>query len=508
MFDPARRSALVLAIAALSCVIAPSGRARAQAGATDAPSGDGRAALPGLLLTRVATEAPRGFAIRGLASYGLTESVDVAPGPHHRVAGSLGLSGQPLRWLGIGLSLDGRYDRHPDDGAGHDAGFVTRTLLEVRATPSLGHGLSLGVALAAIAYGNTGRSFEADALSFEGTLLASIVRGRFRIAGEVGYRLDRAAASAPASNVVLRPGDRLALGLSSYDAILGRLGASVRAGSVDLYLEGSLDALVGAHAPRLSLSPLHAAIGLRVPLGDRLRLDAFADVRLSARPTLPNAGPYVPVDPRITVGVALAYRYGGPRAPAGESGAEHGSETETASENETQSETNPPEGRGLAGLLLDASGAPLVDAHVMVAVGERSVDGYTDAEGRFALAGIPDGEAILRVEAVGHATHEQMLGSGRLSLPDSGLQLTEASAHGTLRGLVVGFEGEAVHASISITPGHHSARTESDGSFELPLPSGRYTVRVEAPGYASQTRDVHLTDGGVTILNLELRRER
>jgi hypothetical protein len=479
--------------------------------------GDARGALAGFVYTRVAAERPQGFAVRALAGYGLTESTGPVAGAHHRVGMSLGVSGQPLRWLGIGLALDGRYDLHPDDGAGRDRGFVTQSMLEVRATPTLDNGLSLGVAVAAFAYGNTAHAFDVGALTLESSALVSYGAPRFRVAGELGYRLDRSDAAAPGPLVMLRPGDRLALGMSSFDAVLVRLGGAVRLGPLDVYAEWTLDALLGSGNPGIAASPMHLALGARYPIGRTLLVDVFADTCLSQRPPLPNGGPYVRVDPRLFVGVALAYRYGGRSGRADPNGdlpdADGRPIDPDADRPPNDVRPDAPHGRTLTGTLLDASGAPLVDAHVVVEVDGERVEGYSDAEGRFVLEGIPDGVATVHVDAVGHLPRSETLGGGELALPGGAFRLESASAHGVLRGLVVGFDGEPVVATITVMPGHHTAssRAEGDravGQFELTLAPGRYSVRVESHGYATQTRDVTLTDGGVTILNVELRRDR
>ena len=64
-----------------------------------------------------------------------------------------------------------------------------------------------------------------------------------------------------------------------------------------------------------------------------------------------------------------------------------------------------------------------------------------------------------------------------------------------------------VTATIRIQPGGRAARTTSDGTFELEVAPGRYTVSVEAPGFQAQSRQLQLYPGQVTIYNVDLRRD-
>ena len=47
----------------------------------------------------------------------------------------------------------------------------------------------------------------------------------------------------------------------------------------------------------------------------------------------------------------------------------------------------------------------------------------------------------------------------------------------------------------------------AEGSFELNLKPGRYTVRLRAYGFNSQNRSVIVNENGVTVLNAELRKK-
>ncbi len=474
--------------------------AHAQGSAPDAEAsvGDATDALPGWVRTRVAVDRPTGFAANASVGYGFTESVAGAPGPHHRVPFSLTVSGQPLRFLGVGLRLDGRGDFHPDDGAGRDRGYVGSGALAVRAAGFVAGGLALGANLSVLALGGDD-GFDAGATSLEATALATYVRSGLSLAAELGYRLDRSGETS-AQSTTYRPGDRLALGISDFDALLVRAGAGYRSGAIEAFGEVSLDVLLGASAPSLGESPIHAAVGGRYHVSPAFQLEAAADVALASRPPSQNGDPFVVVDPRFQVRLAASYRFG--RARGGADGAEPPPPDEPVRATEPDA---PPAERTIAGTVRDENGAPVIDARVVVRVGDEEHEGYTDAQGAFRIDGVPGGEGTVEIAATHHATRSVPLGEGVEALDDASLVLRTAQAAGVLRGLVRDFEGRPVRAVVRVSPGGVRARAGEDGRFELELEPGSYTVSVEAPGFRSQSRRVVLSDGQVTIYNVDLR---
>jgi hypothetical protein len=76
--------------------------------------------------------------------------------------------------------------------------------------------------------------------------------------------------------------------------------------------------------------------------------------------------------------------------------------------------------------------------------------------------------------------------------------------------------GEPLEASITVlTQGSvpagegpaASGRTTklNEGTLELPVAPGRYEVLIESKGYAPQRRALVVDEGGVTVLNVDLR---
>jgi uncharacterized membrane protein len=73
-----------------------------------------------------------------------------------------------------------------------------------------------------------------------------------------------------------------------------------------------------------------------------------------------------------------------------------------------------------------------------------------------------------------------------------------------LRGHVRAFSGTPLAATVTVYPRHLEATTDEQGYFQLDVPPGRYTVRLRAHGYKSQSRKVDIQADSVTVLNVEL----
>lgn len=442
----------------------------------------------------VASEHARGVSIRGTSGYGFTESVPGAPGPHHRIPASFALAGRPTRWLGLALVLDGHGDFHPDDGRGRDRGFVGRGSLEVRATPRVGRHGALGVVAAVRSAGAASPSTVLRASSFDVSFVASHRFGLFTLAGALGYRIDQSARAIP-QGAVYRPGDRLALAYSSFDAILARIGVDYRRERFEAFGAFSADLLVGSSRPSTRTSPMRVSTGARWHVRDDVQLELGAVVSLSARPSAPALDVFVPVDPRVTILAGFAYTFD-----------EH---VDGASVEEDSNEPEPigDDDRTVVGVVLDPDGEPLVDAHVVVRVGDVTREGYTDGEGRVSIDGVPFGAGTIRIESTGHAAVERPLGRDSTELASGPLRMVRGEPGGALRGVVRDFEARAVQATIRVAPIGLETTTDSEGAFVLDLPGGSFHVSIEAAGFTTQEHDVVLRVGEVTILNVDLREE-
>src|SRR5690606_37349528 len=77
-----------------------------------------------------------------------------------------------------------------------------------------------------------------------------------------GFRFDRSGRSADDADL-LSDADRMSLGVSDSHAVLVGLGANLRGERTELFIETSLDYLVGSEAPGFRQSPMRAGGGAR-----------------------------------------------------------------------------------------------------------------------------------------------------------------------------------------------------------------------------------------------------
>jgi hypothetical protein len=210
--------------------------------------------------------------------YGVTEAQAEQPGANHRALGVIAIGVAPNDWLALDLRLDGRYDVHPADARGGDAGGVGEPRLGARVGRRW-RALGLGAELVAWLPGSEAPSVELGATTLDAHALVSATPGaeRTTIAGLLGYRVDRSAETEPEPE-----GRASETGLpwagASFDALLLGLGVSQRAGSLEVLGEVSADWLLGSDAPGLARSPLRLTAGVRHPILRPLSLEVLAEV--------------------------------------------------------------------------------------------------------------------------------------------------------------------------------------------------------------------------------------
>ncbi|MBN2192181.1 MAG: carboxypeptidase regulatory-like domain-containing protein [Polyangiaceae bacterium] len=476
------------------------------------PVGDTASALPGIARVGVPGQRTSVAAFAGTGSYGFTEAQADQSGTNHRAAGTLAVSVAPIDWLALGLRLDGRYDAHPADDRGRDSGGVGEPRLAARVGQAW-RALRLGAEIAAWLPGSEAPSvdFAATTLDFRGLVGTTIGGGATTVGGIVGYRWDNSADSEP-DPASLRVGDRAALGLSEFDALLLGIGLSQRVSSVEILGEVSADWLVGEGAPGLGHSPLRLTAGLRHSLSRRLAWEALGEVVPTARPSVAADAPMAPIEPRFSFYLGLRARLA--PLPAPEAAPLVGP-TETLAEGPTALPPEPavlappPPGEpilcSVAGTVVDESGAPIVDAAVKATVGEKVLEERTDAGGQFELRGEACGKGELAVTAVDFDP-----GARDVELTEAPgtvveILLRPAVPAGELRGLVRALDGRPIAARIRVIGTNLETTTGTDGSFSMQVAPGSYTVEVVAEGFARQRRAVRIDNRGVTILNADLR---
>lgn len=443
------------------------------------------------------------------AGYGLTESLGPAHGAHHRAAGSLAVAASVRQWLGFGVRFDGRHDVHPDDGMGGDSSTVGDPRLLLRAGGALDEQVQLGGSVGLWVPGENAPSlaFDATTLDLRASAAWLPTRSPWTLAASAGYRLDNSARAAPDLRT-LRPGDRLALELSSFDALLLALGVVHALGKLELFGELSWDVLVGSGAPSAGQSPLRVQLGARVQLLSALQLAFAASVAASGRPEQTTSDRLVPVEPRFALQAGLRYAVGsGPAITHEHAAAESASQSRPpAAEPTAAAPTRGP----LGGRLLDADGQPVAGARVVLRAPAPERETTTDEQGRYAFEDVPFGPIELRAEREGYdgSSWSTQLGSSGGEQPD---RVLPRAAVGQLRGLALAWSGKPVAADVRVRSLDRAEAEPSalhagnDGRFRLDLPPGRYEVVVAAPGFVEQTRTIEIAADGVVILNLDLR---
>jgi protocatechuate 3,4-dioxygenase beta subunit len=143
-------------------------------------------------------------------------------------------------------------------------------------------------------------------------------------------------------------------------------------------------------------------------------------------------------------------------------------------------------GAEVAGVVQDGLRRPIAGAQVMAAAtGGLSGRAVTDSFGRFTVRGLPDGPVTLQVQHPDYAPASGTSRTGRDNVeitlaPAGGLagQVRDAHTGGPMLSFTLRARGPA---------GAEVTRSFEKGDFALvPIVPGRWTVTVEAPGYATR----------------------
>lgn len=472
----------------------------AQSQASPAPlAGD---ALPGLGRVGLPRTSPFLLGASARVGYGYTESVLGLDDSHHRIAGRLAISVQPLDFLQVALRLDGRYDTHSGTGIDGDDGLVGDPRLLVRAFHEFGD-FSLGAEVTVWFPGNDAPSFAFDATTVDFQALAAYRAGNLDLGLNVGYRLDQSANSAQGA-ALLSDSDRLSLGVSDSDALLLGAGAAYRFGAQQIFAEWTWDVLMGDLAPSISGSPMRVGGGFRFfPNDDNsMQIEVGVEALLSSRPPADAASPLTPFDPRIAGHVAFVYRF---------PGLESGQTIEADDEDPIVGTVPDAETGTVSGRALDDQGNPIAGAEVVLTSpdGEVARTATTDSDGAYRFGDVPVGENYsITVRGEGYVEYSGTLAVQEGDSPAPAIEITRDLPSGQIRGVVQSFRGQPIQATVHIDPFGGEVTADEEGIFEIDVPPGAYTVTVSAEGYVEQSRPIIVEEQGVTILNVDLRSER
>lgn len=503
----------------------------------------GYGAMPGGLHAPTAEVLPKG-AIQVFTRTGLGRRTGLL-GPDHkfnRGIGDLSLAFGATDFLSIGISLDGRYDKHwgavgdPSKNAmttvpaAGDDGYVGDPHLIVRLAKATGSVL-VGGQLGIWVPGKDAPSVAGSAISIDARGLVSLPAGPGLLSFSGGFRLDNSANSVDEPMRLSLP-DRVSLGVSDYHALFGGAQLRVPAGKAWIGVEGSLDAFVGGppepeagevQRAELARGKLMFRGGITGGYHITDQLSALVFLEAAKVPGINDAQiddgnvPLVPYEPIVTGGIGLSARFG-----AKGRGATY-VERDCAKRNPPDCpELKVPILTEVTGTVVDTSGKPVVGAKVSLGLKLSQVNPvYTDGTGTYVFKGVPIGYTTANQptiqETAGEITVEvssmkpgtvtiAQLAEGANTAPP--ITLEPALPPGQLRGVVRSLPGgKAVSgATITVVDGEGKAETADDGTFTIDLAPGQYKIKVSAKGLKDQELDVTIDPNGVAIKNIDLQR--
>lgn len=327
-----------------------------------------------------------------------------------------------------------------------------------------------------IAVANTGRQVTSQGLGVGGGLRVQLFRTGFLkwgLLGEVLWHRDSilsADAAAPLSTTqsIVRAG--LALDLQWKDP---KLEAELRTGSLKISVRSEQGPLPGA-----AVAITGGAIRRDLVTGadGNAALPELEPGELVAAASLPG---YVPAESRVSLSA----------------GDERAVELLLVKEK--------PKVGGLALKVVSFDGAAPVAATVEVN-GQTSP---TNAAGALALAGLAPGPLSVKVTAPGFNPGEEGASIVAGNVTDLTVTLVPEKKRvpATVRGQVRSARGgKPVVAQLEIRELKQTVSADAGGAFSVQIPGGKYTVRISAAGFHTQTKTVTVRDGDQAIFNVDL----
>lgn len=488
-------------------------------------------AMPGGLHAPSAETLPKG-AVQVSTLAGLGRRTGLL-GPDHkfnRGIGDLAIAFGATPSLSIGISLDGRYDRHWGLAPSGDDGYVGDPKLIVRAAKSTGS-VAFGGQLGIWVPGKDAPSVAGSAISVDARALVSLPAGPGLLSFSGGFRLDNSAKSVD-EPLRLSLQDRVSLGVSDYHALFG--GAQLRFPAGDkawVGIEGSLDAFIGgppdpeagevaraelARSKLIVRGGLTAGFHINESMSAIVFLEAAKVPGVNLAQVMDNNIPLVPYEPIVTGGIGLQARFGGPKASG------------PLFVEKDCAKRNPPDCPAvkvplvteITGTVTDNAGKPLAGAKVSLTLKSSQVDPVvTDGTGTYVFKGVPIGSTVEGRSTVeetgvevnvdlsgmkpGKATIAQVQEGGNTVPP---ITLEPVLPPGQLRGVVRTLRGGKLikGATITIEPGGAKVESDEEGTFQIDLAPGQYKIKVSAPNLKPQELDVTIDPNGVAIKNIDL----
>lgn len=478
----------------------------------------GYAALPGGIHAPSADTLPAGtLSVEALGGYGFRKGLlgDSDHGNHRfaRLLGDVAIGYAPIDILDIGLSFDGRRDKHYGLTM-QDDGLVGDPHLLVRVAKPFGN-VKLGGQLNLWVPGKDAPSIAGSAISVDIRALASLQAGPGQLSFDVGFRLDNSAKSIDDPQL-LSVQDQVSLGVSKFNALVAGVHLGLPFGKAYVGIEASLDYFFGTQdfADGTSRSSPGAIVRVGGQVGyhlsDALALAVFVEGAhvpgMLASDVAADDITLLPYEPAITGGVMLTGRFGGPKKSGSVTINEHPVDVPVIEYAE------------VSGVVVDAGGKPVVGAKVTVKTKNHTGTGATDDKGAFTISQLPIGQTLkgqttlddtgaevdVSVDGMKPGTATLTLQKGGNTVPQIALEpvLPPGQLRGVVRSLASG--KPIANAKVTIEPGDKTFTSGADGTFQIDLPPGEYTVIVKAPGLAEQKLPVKIEQNGVAIKNIDL----
>ena len=131
----------------------------------------------------------------------------------------------------------------------------------------------------------------------------------------------------------------------------------------------------------------------------------------------------------------------------------------------------------------------------------------TDAQGVLTLEGLSPGPVGVKVTAPGYNPGEEAAAvvAGRTSELTVSLVPEKKRLPATMKGVIRNVRGgKPVAATLDLKELTLQLVADAEGKFTTEIPGGKYTVRISAKGFITQTKQVVVRDGDQVIFNVEL----
>lgn len=484
-------------------------KSAAQGETTEGDVGVTAYGLPGIHRIGMPVSHKRGFYLAGSAGFGYTESIGPVDGGHYRFSGILSGGIVMASWLALGVNFDGYYDKHPEDEEGSDSSIVGNPRILIRSGYSLNRSFQLGVELGLWIPGNSAPSIDLEASTLDSKLLFAWLSDiGLTLTSQAGFRWDNSRKSAPPLDRI-RPGDRISLGVSDFNALLLGFGASYRLSKVELIGEVTWDVLIGDGAPTILRSPLRVNAGVRVPLVSFLSAEFMTETLLSKRLRNEESDDIIiPIEPRFSAMTGLRFSFDFDTSDSSSSAL-------PAKKSKAVPLPLGPkkvlEQATVQGSVVDEKEQPITSARVQVQIDDKTFETTTDTKGTYRIENVPLGKGQMKVSAEGFDENEWTTDiDSKLSIQEPTILIKTISeaVTGQLRGLVRSFGGNPLRATISIKPLGKKVSTDKNGQFQTDVPPGNYRIEIRSYGYRTQRIKVKVSQNGVSIVNADMRKKR